>query len=158
MSTEKKSRNRSRKILVPKKVSESVSKKFGTEKSLGIGIVQILSLVTHWLMMAIRMILRKTRANAKIRTMMIAGQWSLLQQESGFCELHHNTFILQQIKMTPGLEHISQIKIFQAVVQCSGDMRPPAGFPGIWARLSKVGAGRDFPTYYNFIHSLQATA
>ena len=32
MSTEKKSRNRSRKILVPKKVSESVSKKFGTEK------------------------------------------------------------------------------------------------------------------------------
>ena len=28
----KKSRNRSRKILVPKKVSESVSKKFGTEK------------------------------------------------------------------------------------------------------------------------------
>jgi len=32
MSTEKKSRNRSRKILVPKKVPESVSKKFGTEK------------------------------------------------------------------------------------------------------------------------------
>ena len=71
----KKSRNRSRKILVPKKVSEPVSKKFGTEKSpgtglgkfwyrkksqnrsrkilvpkksLGIGIVQILGLVTHW--------------------------------------------------------------------------------------------------------------
>ena len=34
----KKSRNRSRKYLVPKKVSESVSKKFGTEKSLGIGL------------------------------------------------------------------------------------------------------------------------
>ena len=44
---QKKSRNRSRKKLVPKKVSESVSKKFGTEKSLGIGIVQILGLVTH---------------------------------------------------------------------------------------------------------------
>ena len=56
----KKSRNRYRKNLVPKKVSESVSenfstekvsesvsKKFGTEKSLGIGIVQILGLVTH---------------------------------------------------------------------------------------------------------------
>ena len=35
--TEKKSRNRSRKILVPKKVSEPVSKKFGTGKSLGTG-------------------------------------------------------------------------------------------------------------------------
>ena len=72
---QKKSRNRSRKILVPKKVSDSVSKKFGTEnksrnrsrknlvpkkslgiglkkiwyrKSLGIGIIQILGLVTHW--------------------------------------------------------------------------------------------------------------
>ena len=57
----KKSRNRSRKKWVPKKVSESVSKNFGTEKSLGIGlekiwyrkkslgigIVQILGLVTH---------------------------------------------------------------------------------------------------------------
>ena len=68
-------RNRSRKNLVPKKVSESVSKKMSTEKSLGIGlekfwyrkksrnrsrknlvpkkslgigIVQILGLVTHW--------------------------------------------------------------------------------------------------------------
>ena len=37
----KKSRNRSRKILVPKKVSESVSKNFGTEKSLGIGLKKI---------------------------------------------------------------------------------------------------------------------
>ena len=34
----KKSRNRSRKNLVPKKVSEPVSKNFGTEKSLGIGL------------------------------------------------------------------------------------------------------------------------
>ena len=46
----KKSLNRSRNNLVPKKVSESISKKFGTEKSLGIGIVQILGLVTHWIM------------------------------------------------------------------------------------------------------------
>ena len=44
----KKSRNRSRIFLVPKKVSEPVSENFGTEKSLGIGIVQILGLVTHW--------------------------------------------------------------------------------------------------------------
>ena len=41
-------RNRNQKNLVPKKVSELVSKKFGTEKSLGIGIVQILGLVTHY--------------------------------------------------------------------------------------------------------------
>ncbi len=34
----KKSRNRSRKKLVPKKVSEPVSKKFGTEKSPGPGL------------------------------------------------------------------------------------------------------------------------
>merc|ERR1712208_255711 len=37
----KKSRNRSRKKLVPKKVSEPVSKKFGTEKSPGIGLEKI---------------------------------------------------------------------------------------------------------------------
>jgi len=43
----KKSWNRSRKNLVPKKVPEPVSKKFGTEKSLGTGLVQILGLVTH---------------------------------------------------------------------------------------------------------------
>ena len=37
----KKSRNRSRKKLVPKKVSEPVSEKLGTEKSLGIGLEKI---------------------------------------------------------------------------------------------------------------------
>ena len=35
---QKKSRNRSQKILVPKKVSESVSKKFGIEKNIGISL------------------------------------------------------------------------------------------------------------------------
>ena len=39
----KKSRNRSRENLVPKKVPESVSKKIGTEKSLGTGHRNILS-------------------------------------------------------------------------------------------------------------------
>ena len=37
------------KNLAPKKVSEPVSENFGTEKSLGIAIVQILGLVTHWI-------------------------------------------------------------------------------------------------------------
>ena len=45
----KKYLNRSGKNLVPKKVSEPVSENFGTEKSLGIAIVQILGLVTHWI-------------------------------------------------------------------------------------------------------------
>ena len=36
------------KNLVSKKVSDSVSEKFGIGKSFGFGIVQILGIVTHW--------------------------------------------------------------------------------------------------------------
>ena len=41
-------RIRYRKNLVSKKVSDSVSEKFGIGKSFGFGFVQILGFVTHW--------------------------------------------------------------------------------------------------------------
>ena len=45
---QKKYRIRYRKNLVSKKVSDSVSEKFGIGKSFGFGFVQILGIVTHW--------------------------------------------------------------------------------------------------------------
>ena len=48
MSTEKSLGISLKKKLVLKNVSESVSKNYGTEKRLWIGIFKILGLVTHW--------------------------------------------------------------------------------------------------------------